>query len=80
MVEEGVGGCATGMRLVGADGKEWFRLFFYVNNHDSPTGITGEIPGQRYTISTSVYFGDGLSTTTPKPVTDCAWTYDFTPM
>jgi hypothetical protein len=76
-VEEGVGGCAIGLRLAGADGVEWFTLIFYTNR-DSPTGTTGEIPAQQYKVSTDVYFGDGLSTATPEPATDCTWTFDFT--
>lgn len=76
-VEEGFGGCAIGLRLAGADGVDWFRLIFYTNR-DSLTATTGEIPGQQYKVSTDVYFGDGLSTATPEPATDCTWTYDFT--
>jgi hypothetical protein len=77
-VEEGVGGCAIRLQLTRADGVEWFRLDFYRNNLDSPTGITGEIPGQQYKVFTNVYFGDGLTFATPEPATDCTWTYDFT--
>lgn len=77
-VEEGVGGCAIRLQLAGADGVEWFRLDFYINNRDSPTGVTGEIPGQQYKVYTNVYFGDGVTMATPEPVADCTWTYDFT--
>jgi len=78
-VEEGIGGCAVRLQLIGADRVEWFRLDFFTNNLDSPTGLTGEIPGQKYEVQTSVYFGDGLTTATPEPASDCKWTYDFTP-
>lgn len=75
---ESANNCAIGLHLEGEDHHEWFRLVF-LSTGAPTTGVTGELPAQQYTVSTDVYFGDGLGGT-PIPATQCTWTYVFTPV
>lgn len=73
-------GCATRLTLIGADGADWFTLDFHAINWPH-LATTGEIPGQDYRVHTEVFFGGGGlgPRTTPRPISDCTYTYEVAP-
>ena len=80
-IDQNEAGCANSVTLTGEDGVEWFQLDPHLINYKD-FATTRRIPGQRYWMRVSTYFGGGGlgPRATPTPIASCSWVFELTPV
>jgi hypothetical protein len=79
-IDENRGGCANRVTLDGEDGTRWLDLDPQLINYKD-FATTRELPGQRYSMHISSFFGGGGLGPRPTatPVSTCIWILELAP-